>query len=81
MPVILRHKGYRFFFFSNEGDPLEPAHVHVRHGEAAAKIWLLPETSVAESYELTAAELRELVEVVETHRALILRRWNEYFPP
>ncbi len=33
MPVVFRYKGYRFFFFSNEGDPLEPMHVHVRRGE------------------------------------------------
>jgi uncharacterized protein DUF4160 len=26
MPTILRWKGFRFFFFSNEGD--EPPHVH-----------------------------------------------------
>ena len=28
MPVILRHRGYRFFFFSNEGEPPEPPHIH-----------------------------------------------------
>ena len=37
MPVVFRYKGYRFFFFSNEGDPLEPMHIHVRRGEATAK--------------------------------------------
>lgn len=29
MPVILRINGFRFFFYSNEGNPLEPAHIHV----------------------------------------------------
>lgn len=29
MPVILRFKGYIFFFYSNEGNPLEPAHIHI----------------------------------------------------
>jgi hypothetical protein len=24
MPVIFRYEGYRFFFFSNEGNPLDP---------------------------------------------------------
>jgi hypothetical protein len=38
MPTVLRHKGYRFFFYSNEGD--EPAHVHVRKGDSEAKVWL-----------------------------------------
>ncbi|HZQ90749.1 MAG TPA: DUF2442 domain-containing protein [Terriglobales bacterium] len=36
MPTILRHKGYRFFFFSNEG--AEPPHVHVGRGDEVAKL-------------------------------------------
>ncbi|MBC7467314.1 MAG: DUF4160 domain-containing protein [Bdellovibrio sp.] len=33
MPTILRKNGFRFFFYSNEGE--EPAHIHVvgRNGE------------------------------------------------
>ena len=30
MPVIIRFKGYRFFFFSNEEDPREPIHIYLR---------------------------------------------------
>lgn len=47
MPVVFRFKGYRFFFYSNEGEPQEPLHVHVRRGEAAAKFWLEPLPEVA----------------------------------
>ena len=28
MPVVFRHKGYRFYFYSNESEPREPQHVH-----------------------------------------------------
>jgi hypothetical protein len=42
MPVILRYKGYTFFFFSNEGNPREPLHVHVRRADASAKFWVEP---------------------------------------
>jgi len=28
MPVVFRYRGYRFFFYSNEGDPREPLHIH-----------------------------------------------------
>ena len=38
MPVVFRYKGYRFFFYSNEGNPREPLHIHVRKGEAVAKL-------------------------------------------
>jgi len=30
MPVVFRWKNFKFFFFSNEGDPREPPHIHVR---------------------------------------------------
>jgi len=37
MPVVLRYQGYKFFFYSNEGNPLEPAHIHVRLAGKEAK--------------------------------------------
>jgi hypothetical protein len=79
MPVVFRYRGYRFFFYSNEGEPLEPLHIHVRKGEAVAKFWLEPETAVAESYGLAPGELRELMAVAEENRERIARYWNEHF--
>ncbi len=79
MPVVFRYKGYRFFFYSNEGNPLEPLHIHVRKGEALAKLWLTPEVSVAESYAMKSSELRVLMEVAEQNHELIERYWNEFF--
>lgn len=78
VPVILRYKGYKFFFFANEGMPLEPLHIHVRKAEATAKYWVKP-TTLAESYSMTSAELKELFEVVKLNEALIERSWNEFF--
>jgi hypothetical protein len=40
MPTLLRVEGFRFSFFA--GDGVEPPHVHVSKGDAAAKIWLQP---------------------------------------
>lgn len=79
MPVVFRYKGFRFFFFSNEGNPREPVHIHVRKGEAVAKFWLEPEISVAESYALTSSELRELMRIAEKNKKIIERYWNEHF--
>lgn len=79
MPVILRWKGYRFFFFSNEGDPLEPAHVHVRKGEAIAKYWLEPSVNLVESFGFSARELRQLHEVVEENQGSFREKWHEFF--
>ncbi len=79
MPVIFRWKGYRFFFFSNEGSSREPVHVHVRKGEAIAKFWLKPDVRLADCWGLSARELNALKKVVEDHVNLIEEAWNEFF--
>ena len=79
MPLVFRYKGFRFFFYSNEGSPREPVHVHVRSGSSEAKLWLEPQVRVAASFGFDAATLRELVEVAQINRALIERTWHEYF--
>jgi hypothetical protein len=79
MPTILRYKGYRLFFYSNEGDPREPLHVHVRKGKNVAKFWLEPTVGVAESYGMTPSELRKLTKVVKDNAESIKRAWDEYF--
>ena len=79
MPVVFRYKGYRFFFYSNEGDPQEPLHIHVRNGEAVAKLWLEPYPCIAIAHGMTSKELNELLEVAAEHKDEIERYWNEYF--
>jgi len=79
MPVVFRYRGFRFFFYSNEGSPREPLHVHVRSGGSEAKIWLEPQFQVASSFGFDAGTLRELIEVAQANRALIERTWHEYF--
>jgi hypothetical protein len=79
MPVVLRYKGFRFFFYSNEGSPREMVHIHVRGEGGEAKLWVRPEVSVADSSGFDARSLRELVRVVEQNAELIERAWNEHF--
>jgi hypothetical protein len=50
MPVVFRDGGLRYYFFSNEGAPREPLHIHVKGGGRDAKIWLEPQISLADSY-------------------------------
>ncbi|HSW46991.1 MAG TPA: DUF4160 domain-containing protein [Phycisphaerae bacterium] len=79
MPVVFRWEGYRFFFFSNEGDPQEPMHIHVRKGDRVAKFWIRPEVVCSESYGLTSSELHRLAQVIESHVDLVERRGHEQF--
>jgi hypothetical protein len=79
MPVVFRHLGIRFYFFSNEGDPREPVHVHATRSDADAKLWLIPDVRVAESVGFSRREQADLVRVVETRRDEIMRVWHEHF--
>ncbi|MEM8789897.1 MAG: DUF4160 domain-containing protein [Pseudomonadota bacterium] len=79
MPTVFREAGFRFFFYSNEGDPREPVHIHVVRGGGEAKLWITPEVSVAASIGFDARTLRRLTEMARTRRAEIERAWHEHF--
>jgi hypothetical protein len=53
-------------------------HIHVRRGEATAKFWMSPQVSLAESYGMSSAELREHMRVAEQSSELIEGYWNEH---
>jgi hypothetical protein len=79
MPLVFRYKGFRFFFYSNEGSPREPIHVHVRNSEGEAKFCLYPTVRLINSNGFDARRLRKLAQVIEQNTTLIERTWNEYF--
>jgi hypothetical protein len=76
VPTLLHIEGFRFSFFA--GDGVEPPHVHVAKGDAAAKIWLRP-VRVEYARGFNPAEMRRLREIAIEHEAVFLERWNEYF--
>ena len=79
MPVVIRRDGLRYLFFSNEGAPREPPHVHVRGGGKDAKIWLEPDIDLVDSFGFNAGELRRILAVVRENRAELLRAWHDHF--
>jgi hypothetical protein len=76
MPTALRIKGYRFFFFSLEGN--EPPHIHVEHGDKVAKFWLNP-INLAGSSGFRSHELTKIRALVVEHGAKFLEKWYEHF--
>lgn len=79
MPVVFRRNGYRFHFYSNEGDPREPQHIHVLKDGIDAKFWLWPDVVVAYNDGYSARVLRELTGIIEQHRDQIAAAWDEHF--
>ena len=80
MPVVFFEAGYRFHFYSSEGDPREPVHIHVaKRGVGDAKLWLYPEVTVAYNHGLDARTIRWVTSVVESRRTEIENAWHGHF--
>ncbi len=73
MPVILRVKGYKFWFY--EADLDEPPHVHVGLAGRVAKFWLEP-VKVARMGRFTPRELRETERIIGDNHDFLLRAWE-----
>lgn len=76
MPTILRVDGYRFFFYSNEGN--EPAHIHIQKAEGYAKFWLNP-VNLADTTGFSQRQLQRIEEIIREHVVQLQEAWDEYF--
>lgn len=85
MPQILRIGPYSIYFWSNEGDPLEPIHVHVSEGRASAtatKIWI---TSTGKTIlsnnnsKIPGKILKRLMRMIEANSSDIIDEWLNRF--
>ncbi len=75
-PTVLRHNGYRFFFFSKEEKRM---HIHVISGDGEAKFWLEPEIELAKNYCYTDQQINDIQKLVEEHRHELVSAWQKYF--
>lgn len=80
MPTVLRTGEFRFFFYSDEGNPREPPHIHVAAGGKTAKFWLDPVEHVV-SKRLSATDINALQRLVTVHRDTFLEAWYDHFDP
>ena len=79
MPVVFRLDGRRFHFFSSEGNPLEPIHIHIAQAGVDAKFWLYPNVRLAYNRGYDARTIKRLHDIVVAHSEEIERAWNEHF--
>ena len=76
MPKIFETDGFRFFFYSNDHEPI---HVHVRHGGGEAVFDVEDDVELKESLNMKLAELSKARQLAVEHQALIVEKWHEYF--
>lgn len=86
MPQLLRFGPYRIYFWSNEGIPLEPIHVHISNGipnAEATKVWITQNKRALianpNDKRISAKVLNRLVEMIEAQSDDIIAAWIERF--
>ena len=76
MPKIFEIDGFRFFFYSNDHEPI---HVHVRYEGGEAVFELMDEVELRDSHGIKLHDLRRAQEIAEQKKQLIILKWNEHF--
>ena len=85
MPQILRIGPYSIYFWSNEGDPLEPIYVQISEGRASAiatKIWITRNGGCLLCHnksKIPSRQLRTIMQTIEARKKDILDLWYETF--
>ena len=80
MPTILLVAGWRFFFYSNEGN--EPVHIHAEKADKECKFLLKAEEfEIVEvvSYNLSPSDKREVRKIIYEHFDYIVSEWQRFF--
>ena len=78
MPTTLFVMGWRFFFYSNEGN--EPIHVHCKKGDMECKFWLDSlnfDVAEAYSYNMNSSNKREVKKIIFEYFDFIEAEWNK----
>lgn len=79
MPVVFRERGLRFFFYSEEGDPREPVHVHVERDGNQAKFRVGDIVEMAYNRGLNRRDLAMALLLVRARRRQIQEAWHGHF--
>lgn len=87
MPQVFKFGPYTVYFWSNEGNPQEPIHVHVSIGEPDAnglKIWItenghcFPDNPRG-NRQISKKALKDILPVIEAESDYIVEKWFDHF--
>ena len=80
MPTILYFQGWRFFFYSNEGN--EPIHIHAEKADMECKFWINEHDFTIElsfAFNMSSDKTKEVSEIINDNLEKIIRSWHKYF--
>ena len=75
MPTVMRIKGFRFHFYSDESN--EPPHIHVASSDGECKFWLDP-IILARNMGLKPHVVREIEKLVYKNREILKEKYYEF---
>lgn len=85
MPRIFKIGSYTIYFWVNEGNPLEPVHVHVSQGDPtvnATKIWITESHKCLlcnNNSKIPDVKLKNIMRVIEARAEEIISTWEKRF--
>ena len=85
MPQIFRIGPYLIYFWTNEGVPLEPVHVHISEGipsSNATKVWITKTGKCLlanNNSKIPTKNLRVVLSILEARSCEIIETWVDYF--
>jgi len=85
MPQIFRIGAYLVYFWANEGNPLEPVHIHISEGtpaENATKAWITQTGRCLlcnNNSQIPLRTLKNLTEIIEARSQDVISKWLDFF--
>lgn len=85
MPQIFRIGPYLIYFWSNEGNPSEPVHVHIAEGvpsAGATKVWITRSGKCLlcnNNSKIPNRTLKIVMRIIEARSAEVVEKWISYF--
>ena len=85
MPQVFRIGPYWVYFWANEGEPIEPIHVHVAEGAPqanATKIWITSagKCLLANNHsDIPTVALRNIIRIIEARSAEVIEKWYNFY--
>ena len=85
MPQVFRVGSYWVYFWSNEGEPREPIHVHISQGSPqanATKVWITKAGKCLlanNNSDIPSVALRNIMRIIEARSIEVVNKWYSFY--
>lgn len=85
MPQVFKVGSWWVYFWANEGEPIEPVHVHISQGVPAAdatKVWITRSGKCLLCHNrsrIPERTLRNIMRIVEARSPEVISKWIDFF--